>query len=179
MFERFTELAKRAIVLSQDEAIELGHDYIGTEHLLIGLAGVRGTVAGDLLHDKGLTPQKLREHTVGILTESGFTPVGPQAATEALASIGIDVAEIRRRADESFGPGKFTFPRPAYTPRAKKALELTLREAVALGTPERIDTEHMLLGILAEGEGVALKVLADLDVDVEALRPEVLAHIPK
>jgi ATP-dependent Clp protease ATP-binding subunit ClpC len=178
VFERFTELAKRAVVLAQDSAIAQSHDHIGTEHMLIGLAGVRRTFAGDLLHDKGLTPKVLTEEATRVLDAAGFTPTPPQAATEALAAIGIDVEEIRRKADESFGPGKFHFPRPAFTPRAKKVLGLIAREAHQLGS-ERIDTEHMLLGLLAEGEGTAIAVLRNLDVDVAALRAEVLARIGK
>ena len=178
MFEKFTDRAKRVLVLAQEEAVERGHDYIGTEHVLIGLAGVRGTVAGDLLHDKGVTVPALREEAETVVVASGMQTVGPQAATEALASIGIDVEEIRRRADETFGPGKFHFPRPAFTPRTKKVLEYTLRQAVELGS-DAIGTEHILLGMLAEGEGVAVKVLRNLDVDVDSLRPAVLERIGK
>jgi ATP-dependent Clp protease ATP-binding subunit ClpC len=176
VFEKFTDRAKRVLVLAQDEAMQQKHDYIGTEHVLIGLAGVRGSVAGDVLHDKGVTPQALREETARVLVDNGVPVNDPQAATEALASIGIDVEEIRRKADETFGPGKFHFPRPAFTPRAKRVLEYTLRQAVELDSAT-IGTEHILLGILAEGEGVAVKVLRNLDVDVDSLRPAVLERI--
>jgi ATP-dependent Clp protease ATP-binding subunit ClpC len=143
------------------------------------------------LRDNGITVPALRAEIADVLVASGVQPLGAQAATEALATIGIDVAEIRRRADETFGPGKFHFPRPPFTPRAKKVLEHTLRQMVELHS-DTIGPEHILLGILAEGEetggdrdggsgasveGVGVKVLRNLGVDVDALRPAVLARI--
>ncbi|MBV8933933.1 MAG: hypothetical protein JO285_15450, partial [Kutzneria sp.] len=83
---------------------------------------------------------------------------------------------IRRRADESFGPGRFQFPRPVFTPRALRALKLSLRETLEL-RQHSIGTEHLLLGLLAEGEGTAVKVLDALDVDRTELRPAILARI--
>jgi ATP-dependent Clp protease ATP-binding subunit ClpA len=178
VFEKFTDPAKRVLVLAQDEAMEQGHDNIGTEHVLVGLAGMPGTVAGSVLRDNGITVPALRSEIADVLVASGVQPVGPQAATEALAAIGIDVAEIRRRADETFGPGKFHFPRPPFTPRAKKVLEHTLRQMVELHS-DTIGPEHILLGILAEGDGTAVKVLRNLGVDVDALRPAVLERLGK
>ncbi|MFF4410636.1 Clp protease N-terminal domain-containing protein [Streptomyces sp. NPDC001404] len=175
MFDQFTELAKRAVVASQDAALSLGHDFIGTEHILLGLAQTAGT-AGEVLREHGVDLAQTRQKVVRLLEESGASATGGQAAKDALASIGIDVAEIQRRADDTFGPGAFTFPRPAYTPHAKTALELTLREAAALGQ-QRIDTEHILLGLVAEGEGLALAVLTALDVDPAALRASVLNRV--
>jgi len=182
VFDRFTELARRAVVASQDAALALGHDFIGTEHLLLGLAATAGT-ASEALRENGVGLTAAREATVRLLQAAGVPAVGGQAAKQALASIGIDVAEIQRRADAAFGPGTFQFPRPAYTPRAKKALELTVQEAAALGQQDHgqehipdIDTGHILLGLLAEGEGVALQVLAELGVDLAALRQSVLAR---
>lgn len=172
MFDRFTALAKRAVVASQDTALHLGHDFIGTEHLLLGLAQTAGT-ASEVLRAHGVELAQARDRTVRLLEEAGVVADGGQDAKDALASLGIDVAEIQRRADDTFGPGAFQFPRPPYTPHAKKALELTLREAAALGH-EEIDTEHMLLGLLAEGEGRATQVLTALGVDTAALRESVL-----
>jgi ATP-dependent Clp protease ATP-binding subunit ClpA len=174
VFDLFTEPAKRAVVASQDAAISLDHDFIGTEHMLLGLVCTAGT-AGEVLRHSGVEPSRAREETVRQVAATGAVVAG-QAAKDALSSIGIDIAEIQRRADSTFGPGAFQYPRPAYTSHAKKAMELTLQEAKALGH-EYIDTEHLLLGILAEGEGLAIKVLAALDVDVSALRPAVLARI--
>jgi ATP-dependent Clp protease ATP-binding subunit ClpC len=181
MFEYFTGRAKRAIVVGQDEAIALGHDFMGTEHLLLGLAADPESTAGSVLAAHGVDRDRAREVTVRLLTEAGVPATGGQPARDALASIGIDVAEIQRRADQNFGEGAFQFPRPAYTPHAKSALEQTLREAKALGH-EQFGTEHMLLGILAAGahdseRTTALAVLTELDVDVAALRPAVLARI--
>ncbi|WP_042371881.1 Clp protease N-terminal domain-containing protein [Streptacidiphilus neutrinimicus] len=181
MFEYFTGRAKRAIVVGQDEAIALGHDFMGTEHLLLGLAADPESAAGSVLAAHGVDADRTREVTVRLLTEAGVDATGGRPASDALASIGIDVAEIRRRADESFGEGKFQFPRPAYTPHAKAALEQTLREAKALGH-ERFGTEHMLLGILAVGgddaeRTTALAVLTALDVNTAALRPALLSRI--
>jgi ATP-dependent Clp protease ATP-binding subunit ClpA len=175
VFEWFTELAKRAVVASQDTALALGHDFIGTEHLLLGLTYTAGT-ASEVLREHGVELGRARDETVRLLEAAGVAATGGQPAKDALSSIGIDVAEIQRRADDAFGPGAFRFPRPAYTPRAKKALELTVREAHALGH-NHMDTEHMLLGLLAEGEGVAIQVLTALAVDPAALRQSVLARV--
>jgi ATP-dependent Clp protease ATP-binding subunit ClpA len=180
VFDKFTNLAKRSITLSQDEAIGLGHDFIGTEHLLLGLARVREGVAGELLGEHGVTPDRARREAVRLLEAAGVPATGGRAAAEALATIGIDVEEIRRRADDAFGPGRFFFPRPAYTPRAKKALISTLREAQALGHDD-IGTEHILLGLLAEdddeGQSTAVRVLSAIEVDPSGLRSAVLARV--
>jgi ATP-dependent Clp protease ATP-binding subunit ClpC len=175
MFERFTELAKRAVVAAQDGALSMGHDFIGTGHLLLGLAQTAGP-AGEALRQHRVELRQAREKTAQALEEAGIAATGGQPAKDALASIGIDVAEIQRRADDSFGPGVFRFPRPRFTPRATRTLQLTLREATALGH-QHIDTGHLLLGLLAEGEGVAVKVLNALDVDREALRETVLTRM--
>jgi len=176
VFEFFTDRARRAVVLSQDEAIALGHDFIGTEHILLGLVGTDGSTAGDVLREQGVELTRAREETVRILEAAGVAASGGQPAKDALASLGIDVEEIQRRADDTFGPGAFQYPRPAYTPDAKKALEQTLREARALGH-EKFGTEHILLGLLAAGEGRGLEVLAALEVDRASLREAVLARV--
>ncbi|WP_420705471.1 Clp protease N-terminal domain-containing protein [Streptomyces sp. NRRL F-5126] len=110
-----------------------------------------------------------------VLEAAGVAACGGRPAKEALSAIGIDVDEIQRRADAAFGLGAFQYPRPAYTPDAKKALEHTLREARALGR-ETFGTEHVLLGLLAAGEGRGLEVLAALGKDPAALREAVLAR---
>jgi ATP-dependent Clp protease ATP-binding subunit ClpA len=176
MFERFTELAKRAVVAAQDAALSMGHDFISTGHLLLGLTQTAGP-AGEALRVHGVDLRQAREKTAQALTEAGIATTGGQPARDALASIGIDVAEIQRRADDTFGPGAFRFPRPPFTPGARKTLELTLREANAL-EHQQIDTGHLLLGLLAEADadGLAVKVLHTLDVDTEALRATVLDY---
>jgi ATP-dependent Clp protease ATP-binding subunit ClpA len=175
VFDRFNELAKRAVVAAQDAALSMGHDFIGTGHVLLGLTQTAGP-AGEALREHGVELKQARDKTAQLLEEAGSAATGGQPAKDALASIGIDVAEIQRRADDTFGPGAFRFPRPRFTPRATKALQLTLREATALGH-EHIDTGHLLLGLLAEGDGVAVKVLDKLEVDTGALRETALSRM--
>ena len=176
MFEKFTNLAKRSITLSQDEAVTLGHDFIGTEHLLLGLVRVREGLAGEILAERGVTADQVRAETLRLLEAAGVSATRGRDAAEALASIGIDVDEIRRRAEDTFGPGRFMFPRPAFTMRAKRVLELTLRESMELGQDD-IGTEHLLLGLLTEGEGVGVQALGAVGVDPAALRTTVLDRV--
>lgn len=175
MFEFFTDHGKQAVTASQDEAIALGHDFIGTEHLLLGLLAAESGTAAAVLRGRNVSLARARQETVRVLEAAGIVAAGGQPARDALSSIGIDVAEIQRRADASFGPGAFRFPRPAYTPEARKALENTLDEARTLNR-DRFGTEHILLGLLAVPEGHALQVLAALQVDPTALRETVLAQ---
>lgn len=175
MFERFTPRAKQAITLAQREAIDLSHDFIGTEHMLLGLIGTDDGIAHDVLAEHGVTIERAREQAVRLLTEGGITPRGPLQSTQALAAIGIDVAEIRKLADESFGPGKFQFPRPGFTPRAKRTLEMTLRTAKSMRAAD-IGSEHLLLALLDDPDGVGYHVLRALDVDPVALRATVLSR---
>jgi ATP-dependent Clp protease ATP-binding subunit ClpC len=176
VFELFTPQARQVILVSQDEAISLGHDFIGTEHLLLGLVTVTDGLAGQVLASHRVTADRIRGEAVRLLAAAGVTGTGGQDAADALATIGIDVAEIRRRADDTFGPGRFHFPRPAYTDLAKKALELSVGEAQALGC-DYIGTEHVLLGLLAGNEGLALQALSSAGVDPAVLRPAVLARL--
>jgi ATP-dependent Clp protease ATP-binding subunit ClpA len=176
VFELFTSLAKRAIVVSQDEAMALGHDFIGTEHLLLGLVGVPQSTAGSVLREHGVTPVLARAETVRLLDAMGARTTAWQDAADALATIGIDVEEIRRRADESFGPGQFLYPRPPYTNRAKTVLEQSVRESRKRGD-DSVGTEHMLLAMIAEGNGVGVQVLASLSVDPASLRTALLARL--
>ena len=124
MFERFTDRARRVVVLAQDEARELGHAYIGTEHLLLGLFREEGGVAAKALTSLGVSPEEIRGQILEVVGTGEGQP-----------------------------PGHIPF-----TPRAKKILELGLREARQLGH-SYIGTEHILLGIVREGEGVAAQVL--------------------
>ena len=139
MFERFTERARQVVVLAQEEARGLKHDYIGTEHILLGLA---------------------RE------------PEG--LASVVLANLGARLEEIRIAVTRIVGSGeKVTSGQIPFTPRAKKVLELALREALSLGH-NYIGTEHILLGLVRENEGVAARILLDMDIDAERVRSEVL-----
>ena len=140
MFERFTDRARRVVVLAQEEARDLGHTYIGTEHILLGL---------------------LRE------------PEG--VAAQALEALGIGLDGVRREVREIIGQGEgTTLPTHIpFTPRAKKVLELSLREALQLGH-NYIGTEHILLGLIREGEGVAAQVLVKLGADLNRVRQQVI-----
>ena len=116
---------------------------------------------------------ELRDAIVSQSVADGVSATRGQTAKDALSSLGIDLAEIRRRADENFGPDALKYPRPAFSLQAKKAVQASLQQAVELGH-QRIDTEHLLLGVLAETDGVALRVLAALGVDPEAVRRSVI-----
>ncbi len=139
MFERFTDRARRVVVLAQEEARLLNHNYIGTEHILLGL-----------IHE------------------------GEGVAAKALESLGISLESVREQVQEIIGQGQQA---PSghipFTPRAKKVLELSLREALQLGH-NYIGTEHILLGLIREGEGVAAQVLIKLGADLNRVRQQVL-----
>jgi hypothetical protein len=138
MFERFTDRARRVVVLAQEEARLLNHDYIGTEHILLGL---------------------IQE--------------GDGVAARALQSLGISLDAVRARVEDIIGRGDEHSPSHIpFTPRAKKVLELSLREALQL-SHNYIGTEHILLGLIREGEGVAAQVLVELGGDLERVRQEV------
>ncbi len=139
MFERFTERARQVIVLAQEEARNLRHNYIGTEHLLLGLLREADGVAARVLGSLDVTLEEVRGEVSRIVGEG-----------------------------DSESQGQIPF-----TPRAKKVLELALREALSLGH-NYIGTEHVLLGLVRESEGVAARILGDLDVDPERVRQEVM-----
>src|SRR5256885_1164601 len=139
MFERFTERARQVVVLAQEEARTLKHNYIGTEHILLGL---------------------LRE-------EEGL-------AARVLESLDITVERVRAQVVRIVGSGEeVTSGQIPFTPRAKKVLELALREALSLGH-NYIGTEHILLGLVRENEGVAARILLDFDADAEKIRNEII-----
>ena len=139
MFERFTDRARRVVVLAQEEARLLNHNYIGTEHILLGL-----------IHE------------------------GEGVAAKGLESLGISLEAVRSQVEELIGQGASS---PSghipFTPRAKKVLELSLREALQLGH-NYIGTEHILLGLIREGEGVAAQVLVKLGADLSRVRQQVI-----
>src|SRR4051812_3736176 len=139
VFERFTDRARRVVVLAQEEARLLNHNYIGTEHILLGL-----------IHE------------------------GEGVAAKALESLGISLEAVRAQVEEIIGHGGSS---PSghipFTPRAKKVLELSLREALQLGH-NYIGTEHILLGLIREGEGVAAQVLVKLGADLSRVRQQVI-----
>src|SRR5690348_1253728 len=148
MFERFTDRARRVVVLAQEEARMLSHNYIGTEHILLGL-----------IHE------------------------GDGIAAKALESLGISLEAVRAQVEEIIGQGQQApTGHIPFTPRAKKVLELSLREALQLGH-NYIGTEHILLGLIREGEGVAAQVLQKLGADLNRVRQQVIqllsGHIGK
>ena len=139
MFERYTDRARRVVVLAQEEARMLNHNYIGTEHILLGL-----------IHE------------------------GEGVAAKALESLGISLQAVRQQVEEIIGPGQQPlsghFP---VTPRANKVLELASREAQQLGH-NYVGTEHILLGLIREGEGVAAQILVKLGADLDRVRQQVI-----
>ncbi|PMC74616.1 ATP-dependent Clp protease ATP-binding subunit [Brachybacterium sp. UMB0905] len=142
MFERFTDRARRVVVLAQDEARLLNHNYIGTEHILLGLIHENEGVGAKALEALGVSLDAVREQVRDIIGEGNQTPSG----------------------------------HIPFTPRAKKVLELSLREALQLGH-NYIGTEHILLGLLREGEGTAVKVLSRLKAEPSAVRQEVIERL--
>ena len=184
MFERFTDRARKVTVDAQASARRLGHGSIGTEHILLGLLQGDG-IAAQVLTGLGVTPAAVERE---VLAEVGRGPLGAGDAA-ALGAIGIDLDEVRRRAEASFGPGALYWnpdqrcrrarsPFPVgghipFSPRAKKVLELSLREALAL-KHRYIGTEHILLGLVREGEGLAMLVLVRLGAGPQAIRGQVL-----
>ena len=139
MFEKFTDRSRRVIVWAQEEARMLNHNYIGTEHILLGL-----------IHE------------------------GHGVAAKALESLGINLEAVRQQVEEIIGQGQQA---PSghipFTPEAKKVLELSLRESLALGH-HYIGTEHILLGLIRQGDGVAARVLADQGADLDRVRQQVV-----
>jgi ATP-dependent Clp protease ATP-binding subunit ClpC len=170
MFERFTDRARRALVHAQQESIDHGHGFIGTEHLLLGLLREGEGVASVVLTQHGVTLDDVRRR---VLDELGV--VDPAAA---LATIGIDLDEVRRTVEANFGEGalKLPAPQPPFTPLAKRSLELALQEALRVNH-YYIGTEHLILGLLAEEQGLAVRVLAEAGCDVAAVRDGVLQLI--
>ena len=168
MFERFTDRARRVLVYAQDEAKLLEHNYIGTEHILLGLVaeGEGGATAGG-------------EGGAAVGGEGGAAAGGASGgsegvAAEALASFGITLTAARQKVTETVGLANNYEPgSPPFTQRSKKVLELSLREALLLGH-NYIGTEHMLLGLVREGEGVGAQVMVALGADLSTVRQRVL-----
>jgi Clp amino terminal domain, pathogenicity island component len=142
VFERFTERARQVVVLAQEEARTLKHDYIGTEHILLGLLREEEGLAARVLGSLDITVERVRGQVVGIVGS------------------GVEV----------------TYGQIPFTPGAKKVLQLALREALSLDH-DYIGTEHILLGLVRENEGVAARILLDFDADADTIRNELLAMI--
>jgi ATP-dependent Clp protease ATP-binding subunit ClpA len=196
MFERFTAAAREVVINAQQEARRLGHPYIGTEHVLLGLIHDEQSPAARLLRPAGIVPAAVRadiQRLVGDKFEPdlSFTETDAEDAA-ALKAIGIDLAKVRAAIEESFGAGSLQLPRKEprrrglfgrktgghipFSSRAKKVLELSLREAIRL-KHNFIAPEHIMLGLLREGEGLACRILADHEVDFAQLRLELTGSI--
>jgi ATP-dependent Clp protease ATP-binding subunit ClpA len=198
MFERFTADARAVVVAAQEEARQLGHDYIGTEHVLTALlADTGGTVARALAGD-GVDAEFVRGE---IVRRVGPRPPDLSAAAAeeedaaALKAIGIDLDQVRKAIDANFGAGALRLPRETpekkrgifgrfyagaghipFTRRNKKVLELSLREALRLDQ-KFIAPEHIMLGLLREGEGAGAQILRSKDVDFARLRDDMTAAL--
>jgi ATP-dependent Clp protease ATP-binding subunit ClpA len=172
MFERFTKEARQAVALAQEEATQLRHGWIGTEHLLLGVLRAGGDGAR-LLEGFGLQLEPLREEVVRYIGRGE-----EDIDRDALATLGIDLDAVRERVEKAFGAGALSRGRGCggghvpFTPRAKKALELTLRESIALGASD-LRPEHLVLGLLREGDGVAAQILRRHGVALDAVRARV------
>jgi len=204
MFERFTAAARESVVEAQAEASRLQHNYIGTEHILLGLLAGPETTAGRVLLRLGIDSEAARADVAAIV--GSHAPGEPDAS--ALDAIGIDLDAVRRRVEEAFGPGALdrgfssqpcgrrggsrweggrgrrrktltgTFGHIPFTPRAKKVLELSLREALHFGH-NYIGPEHVLLGMLREGQGLAAQILVRRGLSIDSIRAQVLEELEK
>jgi ATP-dependent Clp protease ATP-binding subunit ClpA len=190
MFERFTATARQTVVAARAEATATGRRYIGTEHLLIALLDVDRGPAYTVLTESGVTAEAIRADLDRRIPPAAG-PLGPDDA-EALRAIGIDLDAVISRVEATFGAGALGEPdepcderrglfrrnrrrpggtvgHPRFTPRSKKVLELSLREAVHRND-KSIRSEHILLGLIREGEGLAAQILTDAGLSLADLR---------
>jgi len=194
MFERFTGDAREAVVTAQAEARKLGHNFIGTEHVLLALLAHEDSPIAAALRESGVDADFVRGE---IIRRVGPRPPGQSFAeaeeedAAALKAIGIDLDAVRRAIEENFGEGSLRLPRDVPTPkrrglfarsyaygghipftsRNKKVLELSLREAVHLNQ-KFLAPEHIVLGLIREGQGLAMLILTDKGVDLGKLRTD-------
>lgn len=211
MLERFSADARQTVAAAREQASLLRHNFIGCEHLLLALATLENDPAAGTLAAFGLDHARLRDGVVAVVGEgirTAETPVAPEASgtgdpldATALFSLGIDLDEVRRSIEASFGPGALDRSRstrdrttrnratrrrmsrsgsrnrnrdcirPSFTPRAKKTLEIAVRTAALTGD-RTISTGHLLLGLLNQRDNAALRVLKIADVQPDALRRE-------
>ena len=203
MFEKFTRQARQLVVGAQEEARELGHGWIGTEHLLLAALRQPGDPGAATLVRLGVTAEECRTAVKGVVGQEGGA-LDEQDA-EALKALGIDLDEIRRRAEGAFGSGALDVPaedpaekrrRPfplgrrrdrdgadapgkghiPFTARAKKALELALREAVAR-KDRHIGVEHVVLALLRSDDNITAALFAELDLVPREAREHVLSDL--
>lgn len=172
MFERFTDAARTAVKRAQAEARELRHPTIGTEHLLLALLADPAREPARVLGELGLDHARAKERI------TRYAGGNDDLDADALGLLGIDLDVVREKVEEVFGPGALdrapgsaTSPRGhiPFTSRAKKVLELALREAIRL-KHNYITDGHILLGVLREGEGLAMKVITEAGIHPDAIR---------
>ncbi|MBB5790437.1 Clp protease N-terminal domain-containing protein [Jiangella mangrovi] len=198
MFERFTHEAREVVIGAQREARGLHHRWIGTEHVLLSLVGTPEAPGVTTLTRLGVTAAQARDAVLAVAGD-GADGLGDED-TEALKAFGIDLDEVRKRAEETFGEGALDAPLESgrgkrfglfgrrkaergpghipFAPRAKKALELSLREALAL-KDGFIGTQHIVLGLLRSDDQQTLAVFERLGIDPRETRREVLADLRK
>ena len=207
MFERFTDRARRTVTNAQEEARALGHGWIGTEHLLLGLLREEDGIAARVLASTGVTHDDVRANLESVVGRG----TAPSDDAEALRAIGIDLDAVRASVEQAFGPGALERARPPrrprrrarrrpawpersgrrscgygtvpgghipFTPRSKKVLELALRQSLRL-RHGYIGTEHILLALVDEGDGLAAAILVKKGVSLPDLRRRVLAALGK
>lgn len=185
MFERFTGRARSVLARTQHEAMAMDHNFIGTEHILLALILERDGLAGRVLANAQVSYEAARAEVVTMIGLGRAAAEGRDA--EALATIGIDLDAVTAAVEDAFGEGaldrrRLTVARrgkaPPFVPRAKRVLELSLREAKSLGH-SYIGTEHLLLAILELHEGVAFEVLDLLHPPAEDLRAAVIDELQR
>jgi ATP-dependent Clp protease ATP-binding subunit ClpA len=191
MFERFTTAARETVIRAKQEARELGPGPIGTQHLLLALASPDAGIAYDVLSAAGLDARRVRAEIVRLVGEPSPGRILGEEDAAALRTIGIDLDAVLARIEESFGPDALRPPVPTpkresfwggsrrgdhrFTPRARKVMGLTLREAIRL-QDRQIGTDHLLLGLIREGDGLAARILADNGIALGDLRAAVLSR---
>jgi ATP-dependent Clp protease ATP-binding subunit ClpA len=193
MFERFTNAAREVVIRAQAEAKDLDQAPIGTQHVLLALVADEAGPVARALRGKGIDEVYVRDEIIRRVgaTAPDLDPLPDADADDeaALKAIGIDLEQVRRAIEENFGPGALRLPRDVepkrkgllrrfygsghtpFSPRSKKVLELSLREALRL-KQNFIAPEHIMLGILREREGLAAQILAGKGVDFDKLRAD-------
>ncbi|TQS42328.1 Clp protease N-terminal domain-containing protein [Cryptosporangium phraense] len=189
MFERFTEDARALVLEAREQARQLHHPLIGTEHLLLAMLASDSAGAGVVLREAGLDYDRVRTDLKRQVGETGRVLTDDDA--EALKSIGIDLDAVLASVDRTLGPTSWSTPAPEekkglfrrsgssrFAPRSKKVLELALREAIHLKAGE-INSEYILLGLIREGEGLGAKLIVGADVKLDDLRQATIEHLNK
>lgn len=182
MFEVFSESARATMPLAQSNARRLGHHYIGTEHILLGLLDQPEILASRLLRDHGVTKEVAE---TSLLLDGPDDPDDEALDDEALLAIGIDAAAVRARIEEAFGPGVLDrpagrqpdFPHLSFNRSSKNALRLSMRESARL-RHGYVGDGHLLLGLIREGRGRAANVIQDAGINPRGLRSELDRAIP-